>query len=173
MKQIHKTWISPKIKICNSPIQGKGMFAISDIYKDETLIIWGDCYTDKAGALFAQQQGKGIMQWDEDIFSYEISGNNDYYSINHSCDPNCWMSDAFTLIAKRTIKSGDEITADYALWETDENFISYWKCNCGSELCRGQVTGNDWKNIELQQRYKGHFSPLINKWINKIGVKGN
>jgi hypothetical protein len=48
MKQIHKTWINPKIKICNSPIQGKGMFAISDIYKDETLIIWGDCYTDKA-----------------------------------------------------------------------------------------------------------------------------
>ncbi|MCD4829766.1 MAG: SET domain-containing protein-lysine N-methyltransferase [Candidatus Cloacimonetes bacterium] len=169
MKPVHKTWINPKIRICDSSIQGKGMFALSDIHEDETLIIWGDCYTDKAGAIIAQQQGKGIMQWDDDVFSYETSEKNDEYSINHSCDPNSWMSDAFTLIARRAIKSGDEITADYALWETNESFISSWNCNCGSELCRGQITGNDWKNIELQRRYEGHFSPLINKRISKIG----
>jgi hypothetical protein len=49
------------------------------------------------------------------------------------------------------------ITADYALWEADERFVSRWECRCGSTLCRGRITGNDWKDKGLQERYKGHL----------------
>lgn len=185
MTAAHETWLSPKIRIGNSPIHRKGMFAVADVGKWEKLIVWGDCYTDRAGALEAQKQGKGIMQWDDDVFSYESDeeevgneegreeGNKEQYNINHSCDPGSWMSDAYTMIARRDIRAGEEITADYVLWETNEDFVSEWDCKCGSPLCRGKVTGKDWKNKELQKRYEGHFSPLINKRIEKNRMAGN
>ena len=30
------------------------------------------------------------------------------------------------------------------------------------------VTGNDWRLLELQERYAGHFSPFINARIAKL-----
>jgi len=158
-------WMSPKIRLVLSPIQGKGLQAIEAIDKGETVLIWRTGYTDLAGTMAAQQQGKGIMQWDENVFSYDAGGDDEPYAINHSCDPNTWMADAYTIIARRAICVGDEITTDYALWEMREDFISSWTCQCGAVNCRGHVTGNDWKYPELQERYGGHFSPLINTWI--------
>ncbi len=70
------------------------------------------------------------MQRDEDLFSIEDRGEDDTYFINHSCDGNLWMQDAFTLVARREILPGEEITADYALREENENKISTWKCSC-------------------------------------------
>jgi SET domain-containing protein len=78
---------------------------------------------------------------------------------NHSCDPNLWMRDAFTLEARRDIAAAEEVTVDYAMQTAVE-----WEmpCKCGSALCRGVVRGTDWRIPELQQRYAGHFSPFLN-----------
>lgn len=127
--------------------------------------IWGKDYVDKIGAEKAKKEGYQIMQWGDNLYSVEIPGDSLGYFINHSCDPNAWMVDAFTHVARRNIKKGEEITTDYALMEADENFIAKWECKCGSHLCRHKFTGKDWKQPELQKRYKGHFSPLINKRI--------
>jgi len=160
------TWINPKVELLNSGIHGRGMKAAAAIGEGEKVLIWGgECYTDKAGAMTYQQQGKAVMQWDEDIFSFETDGDDDLYAVNHSCDPNTWMVDAFTLTARRAISPGEEITADYGLWEMDESFISSWSCHCGASCCRRRVTGNDWKAQVLQQKYAEHFSPLINNLI--------
>ncbi len=160
-------WINPKIKIADSPIHGKGFFAVADIEKGEKIVIWKSGYTDRSGAEEAVKNGRAFMQWDEDVYSVDDGNDDESYSINHSCDPNAWMSDAFTLIAARSIKAGNEITADYALWEADEEYVCPYNCNCRSALCRGRITGKDWRKPELQERYKGHFSPLINKRIAK------
>jgi len=160
-----QTWISPKVKVNKSSLGGKGMFAISDIEKGEKIVVFGGDYTDEKGMKKAQKLGKLIMQWDDNLYSIEDRGEDNSYFINHSCNPNLWMEDAFTLVARRNIKPDAEVTADYALWEADESFVSSWKCVCGSSLCRGRVTGRDWQNKDLQKRYKGNFSPLINKRI--------
>ena len=34
-------WINPKLELSESPIQGKGMFAVQPCMKDETLVIFG------------------------------------------------------------------------------------------------------------------------------------
>ena len=172
MRNINKkTWISSKIVILGSSIDGRGIFAKSDIRKGEKLIVWGCNYTDKAGAEEAIKRGWPVMQWDDDLFSYDNGENHDEYSINHSCDSNMWMSDAFTLSARKDIYKGDELTVDYALLVSDENYISPWDCNCKSSLCRGRATGKDWQNPQLQERYKGHFSPLLNKRIAKFNLE--
>jgi uncharacterized protein len=75
------------------------------------------------------------------------------------------MVDEVTLVTRRAIEAGEELTADYALWEMDESWVSGWKCNCGSIHCRGTITGDDWRLRELQARYKGHFLPVITERI--------
>lgn len=164
-----ENWISPKVEIRSAKIHGKGMFAKEKINVWETVVIWGgDNYTDKSWAKQAQKENKLIMQRDENIFSVETRGNDDAYFINHSCNGNLWMKDACTLIARIKINKDDEITADYALWEWDENKISKWKCRCNNIDCRKILTGKDYQLIEIQKKYLGHFSPLINKRIAKI-----
>ncbi len=160
-------WKSPKVDIKISKTEGKGMFATENIKRGEKVIVWGGYYVNKKDADEYQKQGKLVMQWDDDLYSHEDPGNDDGYFINHSCDPNIWMVDAYTLVAKKDIRQGEELTTDYALWEADENYISKWKCKCASPLCRERVTGKDWRNQDLQERYKDHFSPLINKRIQR------
>jgi hypothetical protein len=87
---------------------------------------------------------------------------------NHSCDPNLWFADELTLVARRDIAAGEELTIDYALGTVDPA----WRliCHCGSPLCRKLITGDDWKLPELQKKYAGHFSPFINERIRKRAV---
>jgi len=170
MTPLKKDWISPKIEIKETPNKGKGMFATKPIKAGEKVLVWGGEYTNTLGAKEAKASGKLVMQWDNDLYSVEDKGNDMGYFINHACDPNTWMNDSYTLVAKHDIQIGEEITADYALWEADSNYISKWECHCDSSVCRKRITGNDWKLPEVQERYKGHFSPLINKRIEKSKI---
>jgi uncharacterized protein len=52
---------------------------------------------------------------------------------------------------------------DYALATVSPEWRM--ECHCGAASCRGVVTGNDWQLAELQERYRGHFSPFINARI--------
>jgi len=75
---------------------------------------------------------------------------------NHSCDPNTWWYDDFTLIARRDIKESDEVTFDYGTCESIPN-PEMPQCFCGSPLCRGEVRVDDYLRPELQERYGNHF----------------
>ena len=163
-----QTWTDSRIEIRGSSIGGRGMFATAPIRAGEKLVVFGGIYMDAEGAEQAKSQNKLVMQWDDDVYSVEERGDYDGYFINRSCDPNMWMQDAFTFIARRDIQTGEEITADYALFEADPNFVSKWKCRCHSPLCRERVTGEDWRLRELQERYRGHLSPLLNKRIEHL-----
>ncbi|MEI7960985.1 MAG: SET domain-containing protein-lysine N-methyltransferase [archaeon] len=158
-------WLSPKVEIRNSLIQGKGSFAKEKINKGETVFIWGAHFINKKEAEAEKAKGRLIMQFDEDLFTAETRGDDPTYYMNHSCGPNVWMKDAVTLIARKGIAKGEELTGDYAMWDYDEEKIKQWECKCGTKYCRHKLTGKDWRLTELQKRYKGHFSPLINKRI--------
>lgn len=162
------SWVTPKAIIKTSRLHGKGIFASENIDKDEKVVVWGGLYVNHVQAISYQNRGFLIMQWDDDLYSVEKPADDDSYFINHSCDPNLWMSDTFTLVARRHIKVGEELTADYCLWEADEKYISKWECRCGTSFCRGRVTGIDWRDHALQKRYQNHFSPLINKRIMRL-----
>jgi hypothetical protein len=80
---------------------------------------------------------------------------------NHSCDPNAWLASEFVVVARRDIAAGEEITTDYATMTFDDAWTM--TCRCGSHLCRGVVTGNDWRLPLLRERYRGHFVPWIER----------
>lgn len=174
IKYPRESWADKRIKIESSPISGLGIYATKPIKKGELLLIWG-------GYLINQSQitNKDINETvvpveernkNELIYlkaSDEEENNPDPANfINHSCDPNAWLSDAITWIARRDIRKGEEITGDYATFTIDKWGIN---CRCGENICRKIVTGGDWKLPELQKRYKRHFTPVIEMKVKNTG----
>jgi SET domain-containing protein len=146
-----------------SDIEGLGLFATSPIAKGEIVGVLGGQIIDDAELReiartrskynsLAVDEGVNLLLGDDEVITRG----------NHSCDSNMWMRDAFTLEARRDIAAGEELTIDYGLQTAVD-----WEmaCNCGSPLCRQVVRGSDWKRPELQQRYRGHFSPFLNARI--------
>jgi hypothetical protein len=62
------------------------------------------------------------------------------------------------LVARRDIEAGEEVTSDYA---TSTGIDYALTCNCGAAICRGTITGDDWRLPELQQRYGEHWVPAL------------
>ena len=59
------------------------------------------------------------------------------------------------IVAMRDIEPGEEVTIDYAM--CDGSPYDEFDCACGTALCRGRVTGEDWRDPALWKRYQGHF----------------
>lgn len=168
------SWYSSKIEIRRSAIHGRGTFATERIGAGEVVEVWGQRtdgrttvrYTRGGEAVArARRERRVLMQWDDDLFSIEEKEADDGYFLNHSCDSNLGFKNAFTLVARRDIEPGEELTLDYVLFEADESFVASWPCDCEAECCRGMLTGRDWKRVDVQARYAGYFSPLLEKRI--------
>jgi len=78
------------------------------------------------------------------------------FCINHSCDANVWFHGSENkFLARRDIKKGEEVTYDYGTTECNPKWSM--NCLCGLPCCRGRITGDDWKNFEFREKFKGHF----------------
>ena len=168
-----ESWVNPKVEIGLSPIHARGILASSPITEGEVIVIWGGPLVGKKEADRARVEGKVAMQLDDGLYSVEERGEDSTYFMNHSCGPNVWMEDGVIVVTRRDIGPGEELTVDYALFEASASFRSTWECVCGSTRCRGRVTGQDWQGRELQQRYAGHFLPLIARRIEAMHECGN
>jgi uncharacterized protein len=165
-----KAWIDPRLEIRRSPLGGQGSYACQPIKECEIVTIWGAEVFTKEDVNGGKTQGRLIVPIGEGRYlAYETYDSKapDHF-LNHSCDPNIWLVDEVTLVARRAIDLGEELTADYATWELQEDWVSPWSCNCRSKLCRGIITGRDWRLPELQGRYGNHFLPCINEKIKGL-----
>lgn len=61
------------------------------------------------------------------------------------------VSDYDLWICRRDVAVNEELTYDYAMSEVA--FSRLPQCACGSALCRGKVTKDDYKLPELRRRY--------------------
>jgi hypothetical protein len=95
--------------------------------------------------------------------------------VNHSCDPNCGVevnrSGACDFIAREAIVAGDEITFDYAMRNyAIEHFPG--GCLCGTDMCRGSVTG--WKDLSAERKadYAGAVAPYLLEMDRELEFSG-
>jgi hypothetical protein len=146
------------------------MFALRVFLPGEEIVRWGGTLYTRSQIQAGLADPETISLIDDDLYLADPAGfpAPEDYAMNHSCDPNVWMADAFTLVARRRIEPGEELTADYAMWLYDVDW-TLEACHCGSPLCRGRVSGKDWRLADLQARYAGHFTPYINKMIEMGG----
>jgi len=157
-----KTYRSPKIQVSDNTLAGRGVVAIAPIARDEIVAI-------KAGNIITRGElesatldaGDMALQIDDEFYLAprtrdEVEEMSVF--INHSCEPNVGFRGQVVYVAMRDIEVGEELCHDYAMERSDDYSLD---CHCGSLLCRGKVTGQDWKLPELQQRYGDYFSIYI------------
>lgn len=146
------------------------MFAREPIKKGDVVVIWGGTLMTEEDIKAGKARRHSIAAIDEGLYLAGLPNEGDSPDdfMNHSCDPNVWMKDEVTLVARRDTQAGEELTADYAMWERGEDWVMHQGCRCGSVLCRRVITGKDWRLKELQKRHRNHFSPFINKRISKL-----
>jgi uncharacterized protein len=154
-------WLHPGVVVRPSPIEGNGLFASMPIAAGEPVSrLGGRVVTDvDLKRIFAMSdyyvdtvaiaEGLNLL-----LPPRQPSGYG-----NHGCDPNLWWSDAYTLIARRDIEPGEEVLNDYGTSTADPHWAM--ECSCGSPLCRGVVTGDDWRRHDLRERYGDHWAPVL------------
>src|SRR4030095_3458643 len=159
-----QTWTDPRIEFRKSRISGNGMFAREPIKEGEAVcIVGGIVMTDEELAAFQDtHRNYNSIQIDDHLHLVEDPEVTRYLegSMNHSCDSSAWMADDATLVARRDIAAGEEVTIDYALFTTQSNWMLDTRCRCGSSHCRRIITREDWRRTEGPERYQEHFSLL-------------
>ena len=79
--------------------------------------------------------------------------------MNHSCDPNTWWDGSITLIARRDIEAGEEVTYDYSTCDIDHVFEM--DCSCGSPRCREKISNRDHLDPDWQRQYGSNLPPHV------------
>ena len=116
-----------------SAIEGRGVFAGRDFKRGEVVTIWDTSHQ------LTPEEVKKLTKTELRYVVY-LKGKRLLLQpparyVNHSCDANT-HADNFCDVAKRDIKSGEEITADYSETMGADEIM---KCDCGSRNCRGVI----------------------------------
>ncbi|MSO58951.1 MAG: SET domain-containing protein-lysine N-methyltransferase [Ilumatobacteraceae bacterium] len=141
-----------------------GVFAIDPIRAGTLIAVFGGsiCSSDAIKPLPSVVLSD-CLQIEQDLFLQRQTHPEPAHLVNHSCDPNCGFRNAVQIVAMRDIPAGQEITYDAAMATASgqKGFI----CSCGSIYCRREITDNDWRTRDLQDRYREYFSPFIARRI--------
>lgn len=163
------SYISSKAIVKESPIHGKGLFAVDEIARSEIVCI-------KGGYIFNRQTLLSMPDWyraaeiqiAENLFigpmtERERDGNMIFS--NHSCEPNIGIQGQIVFIAMRDIMPGEELMHDWAMTDDDDFKM---ECKCGAPNCRKTITGQDWQRKDLQEKYKNYMSWYLIEKIKRL-----
>jgi SET domain-containing protein len=139
------------LRVENSGIQGRGVFAARRIRKGRRIIEYTGEIIDSA---------EEARRYDDDAMSrhhtflFKIDEKTTIDAtqtgsiarfINHSCDPNCeavWEDRRIYIEAIKNIQPGIELCYDYA-YEHDGPLTKeqreFYVCRCGAKNCRGTI----------------------------------
>jgi len=131
--------LAPGLAIKNSPIQGKGCFAVAHFKGGRKIAEYaGERIRNAEANRRANRRRLRICAIDE-CWSLDGSrGGNGTHYINHSCEPNAFMKILYghvLFIALRDIEPGEEITIDYQ----STLHSNKKRCICGAPSCRGTI----------------------------------
>jgi hypothetical protein len=163
------SYISPKAVVRESSIHGKGLFANAAIGRGEVVCI-------KGGYIFNRQTLQAMPDWyraaeiqiADDLFIGPLKEDEREGSMifsNHSCEPNLGVQGQVVFVAMRDIEAGEELTHDWATTDDDDYEM---ECRCGAPGCRKIITGQDWRQKDLQEKYKGYLSWYLAEKIKRM-----
>lgn len=160
-----KSWLSNKVETRENSLNGKGIFAKEHINKGEIVFIKGGHILTR-NEIFSSGTINSYFPLSDDYFlgatNINEEGSIKLYQ-NHSCNPNVGLHGDIIFIAMRDIEKDEELTVDYAFIDNEDYSF---KCTCGSENCRGTITGFDWKIKELQDKYYDYFAQYLKDKID-------
>jgi hypothetical protein len=154
------------VSVRASSIEGRGLFAVEPVSADVRLVVFGGrLVTDAelAAVFAAATEYVDTLSIDADL-NLVLPGRTPAGFGNHSCDPNLWWGGDYSLVTSRPVRADEELTLDYGTITDATDFTM--ACSCGTRRCRGQVTGQDWRLPDLQDRYSTHWVPALQRRIS-------
>lgn len=163
-------WICDDVEVATSPIQGRGLFATQDLAAGTEVVRFGGrLLGDEAiRRLIAESETYiDTLSLDDDL-NVVMPGRSPAGYGNHSCAPNLWWEDPLSLVTRRAVAAGSELTVDYGTITDDEGWSM--DCACGASGCRLVVSGRDWEQQALQVRYGTHWVPGLRRRIRSVAI---
>jgi uncharacterized protein len=161
-------YLTDKCEVRNRDVTGgKAVFARVLIEPGEIIALWsGRIVSAEELEELPAEIRRHTVQVEEGLYLASLTADELPDYINHACDPNAGLAGEITIVAMRPIRPGEEVTIDYAM--CDGSPYDEFDCACGSVNCRGRVTGDDWRDPVLWERYRGHFSPYLQRRIEDL-----
>jgi uncharacterized protein len=154
-----------KTYIGKSKIKGEGLFSAGHIAEGEHIFtVLGKPIQHQYSKDFAMEGsnwvGSTLNEW------IAPEPQNPIHSINHSCNPNCFINETFAVIAFKPIHAHEELLIDYSTTEIDP----YWQmdCNCGEKNCRKVLKSFQYLPFELQFKYRKFIPDRLYKFIPRV-----
>jgi uncharacterized protein len=168
---LNNSWISNKLVVKSSRTHAKGVFARKAISQGERVAIFGgDVIRIDEIPTLPPRLRRYTMQIEERfVLGTRIGEPEDTDYFNHSCSPNVGFRGQIFLVALRAIRTGEEVTFDYAMVVSPSigsDIAFQMICRCGTSKCRRSITESDWTLPDLQRRYDGYFSQYLQERIN-------
>jgi SET domain-containing protein len=158
---------SPLIEARDSPIHGRGVYALAPIRKGTRIIEYlGERISHDEADRRYEHKGDDdghtflFIASNRTVIDAGVNGNDARF-INHSCAPNCETvieNSRVFIDAIRNIRPGEELGYDYQLtWEStdDPAELALYACRCGAKKCRGTMLDalpTDQKNDKKKAR---------------------
>jgi len=170
-KRYYSSYLSPKLVARRHANKGgEGVFARQEIAAGELLAVWDGIIVPYERLIRLPRAVKRhSVQVEESLYQAPNRAPEPVDYINHSCNPNAGMSGQIAVVAMREIAPGEEICIDYAM--VDGSPYDEFECHCGEPECRGAVTGDDWTLPDLWERYRGYFSPYLQRRIETLQLQ--
>ena len=168
---LSRSWIHPNLVRGESRIHGEGVIASAFIPCGERLMVFGGDKITGAVAAGGLYRERSVWFVADDIYlALPVSDPEPSLdeNLNHSCNANAWLTDEVTLAARRDIAAGEEITLDQGTWNFNAGEYTWDQapCGCGAVDCRVTLTEQDWTLATVQERYRGHLHPAVQKLID-------
>ena len=172
MRPAPDVWVHPNVALGASRIEGTGLFTTEPIPAGTLVIRLGGrlVSTAELNDLIASADADSEAAYidsttvDDDAHLVLPPGTLAHFA-NHSCDPNLWLNGPYEVVARRDVAAGDELTIDYGTISGAPGFRM--NCACGSPRCRGAVSSDDYAIAVLQDRYRGHWVPALERRVNR------
>jgi SET domain-containing protein len=151
------------IYICNSKIEGKGVFVGEDVERGE------DIQPIKGELKFKVNKNKkdalAHPNWIGVSENIWIDPDKPFKFLNHSCNPSAGIRGKKTIVALREIKEGEEVTIDYSIIEGDPR----WElnCLCGEDNCRKKISSIHTLPVKQFKKYL----PFIPNYFKNVYLK--
>jgi len=164
-------WVHPGLGRGRSRIDGDGLFARQDLDAGLLVVRLGGRLVSSSeleallAAVDPNDRYVDTITVDDDAHLVLPAGTAAHWC-NHGCDPNLWHTGPYDIATRRPVRAGDELILDYGTNSGAAGFRM--PCRCASPGCRGEVTSDDWRRPELQARYQGHWTPVLQSRIDRL-----
>lgn len=160
LTQARVHWTDARLALRELAGRGRGLVATSELPVGTLLVVWGGAVVDgEALGRLTEAQRTHALQLDDDHYQLPAEPLEPADFVNHSCDPSAGIRGQVSLVSRRALAPGDEVTFDYAT--TDSSSYDEFSCACDTPRCRGAVRADDWRRADVRAQHAGWFSAYL------------